>query len=238
MIDLHAHFLPGIDDGAQRSEESLALLQSAVNQGVTFLAATPHCTLHDTDDLNSFLYNREKAAGHVRKAAEEKGQQLPPFLLGAEVYLDNDISKFDNVESLCIEGTNIMLLEFPTGKITPKTFEWIYELTYRGVHPLIAHLDRYSDWEDKMEGLADIKVDYQLNASVMLSFFGRRLFTKLYARHRGFIISSDMHNTKTRPCNMADAHAAAVKKVGEKEAAALFGTNAEKLLKDGGCTAF
>ena len=35
MIDLHCHLLPAVDDGAQNLEESLAMAEKAVEQGIT-----------------------------------------------------------------------------------------------------------------------------------------------------------------------------------------------------------
>ena len=42
MVDVHCHILPGIDDGAADIQESLAMAQSAINDGVTHVVATPH----------------------------------------------------------------------------------------------------------------------------------------------------------------------------------------------------
>ena len=42
IIDVHAHILPGIDDGAANLEESCSLLERAVSQGIIGVVATPH----------------------------------------------------------------------------------------------------------------------------------------------------------------------------------------------------
>ena len=42
MIDLHCHLLPAVDDGAQSLEESLAMAEKAVEQGITHILCTPH----------------------------------------------------------------------------------------------------------------------------------------------------------------------------------------------------
>ena len=42
MIDLHCHLLPAVDDGAQNLEESLAMAEKAVEQGITHILCTPH----------------------------------------------------------------------------------------------------------------------------------------------------------------------------------------------------
>lgn len=42
MIDLHSHILFGVDDGAQTIEDSVAMAQAAVDEGITVIYATPH----------------------------------------------------------------------------------------------------------------------------------------------------------------------------------------------------
>ena len=42
MIDLHCHFLPGVDDGARTIEESMALVRVARDSGITAAVMTPH----------------------------------------------------------------------------------------------------------------------------------------------------------------------------------------------------
>ncbi len=42
LIDIHAHILPGIDDGARNIEESIEMAAMAVSQGIKTNIATPH----------------------------------------------------------------------------------------------------------------------------------------------------------------------------------------------------
>src|ERR1019366_7955580 len=41
-VDIHAHILPGIDDGPEGLEGSLAMARAAAESGTETLAATPH----------------------------------------------------------------------------------------------------------------------------------------------------------------------------------------------------
>ena len=43
MTDIHAHILPGIDDGAPDMAAALEMAAMAVESGVKTIVATPHC---------------------------------------------------------------------------------------------------------------------------------------------------------------------------------------------------
>ena len=42
VIDIHAHILPGIDDGSRDWDESRRLLEESYRQGIRYIIATPH----------------------------------------------------------------------------------------------------------------------------------------------------------------------------------------------------
>jgi len=42
MIDLHCHILPGIDDGPEMIEDSVAIARAAAASGTRTIIATPH----------------------------------------------------------------------------------------------------------------------------------------------------------------------------------------------------
>jgi protein-tyrosine phosphatase len=42
MVDMHSHVLPGIDDGAQTPQESIALIKKMMQLGIKKIIATPH----------------------------------------------------------------------------------------------------------------------------------------------------------------------------------------------------
>ena len=88
-IDLHAHVLPGVDDGAETLEASLMMLRMASEHGTKALAVTPHgAGVTKTQYLGKF--ERLKAA-----AARES---LPVKLFfGMEMMADGTL--FDRLQS-------------------------------------------------------------------------------------------------------------------------------------------
>ena len=51
MIDIHAHILPSIDDGARNASETFDMIREAEKNGITEIIATSHY-VKDKYDLN------------------------------------------------------------------------------------------------------------------------------------------------------------------------------------------
>ncbi len=231
MIDIHTHCHPGIDDGARNCDESRAMLEDSFSQGVIICVATPHCVAHNAADIENFINERDKAYKKLKKAMEPDACQYPEIRLGAEVYLDNDISKFENVKSLCISESPYMLTELPH-HIRPNLLaEWLYNLRLKGIKPIIAHIDRYENWKDIVSEIDSSACIYQINASRFLSFGGRGFIRRLKKYNDSPIVSSDMHNTTSRKCNMKKAYQKAFK-MGGGSADDMFGNTARKILQN------
>ena len=63
MIDLHNHILPGLDDGARTSEESIQMCRISYRDGVRTIVATPHT-------LGSYQNDRSAIVSKVRELNE------------------------------------------------------------------------------------------------------------------------------------------------------------------------
>ena len=230
MIDLHSHALPQIDDGAKNVETSIKMLRESFSQGVELCALTPHCVLHQPDNLDAFLAKRKESFELLQEKISQTNLLVPQLRLGAEVYFDNDISQYDGIEKLCIEGTNLLLVEFPMRNVSRHSYDWLYSLTLKGIRPLIAHVDRYQCYESFINDFSDLDVAYQLNAENFLSFFTRQHIKKILKYDEIFIVSSDMHNLEGRPSNMGPPFLRAEKMLGTEKAKKLFKKNAADLL--------
>ncbi len=204
MVDLHSHVLPNLDDGAKSVEESLAMLRDSFSQGVDLCVATPHCIIHRPGSISKFLERRQKSYDTLMSAIGDEA--LPKIILGAEVYMDHDINTHSDIEKLCIQDTPYMLIEFPMGERDKRSEEWLYNLTLKGVKPIIAHVERYPDYKEIIHEFASIDIRYQINASVFLSFGERRRLKELMKYPYKYCIGTDMHNTTSRKCNVAVAY--------------------------------
>src|SRR3989449_9207778 len=87
MVDLHCHILPGLDDGAATMEESVAMAESAIADGITHVVATPHSSNQYSFDF-----------AHVRQLREELQTKIGDRLkiaTGCDFHLNPE-----NLESL------------------------------------------------------------------------------------------------------------------------------------------
>ncbi len=211
MKDLHTHCLPNMDDGPKKVEDSIEMLCKSFEQGVTLCAATPHCILHKQTDIDVFLHKREKCFNRLKEAICAAQKQVPELILGAEIYFDNDISLYEDIEKLCLTGTNKILVEFPMTSYHKQYADWLYNLNLKGIIPIIAHIDRYPFWKDVIEGISDLQIIYQLNATRILTIGGRRFIKGILNYDTYCIFSSDMHDPVKRTTRMGDAYAKAKK---------------------------
>lgn len=230
MTDLHTHILPGVDDGAQSMDEALAMLHMQAQQGVNVVALTPHF-YKNRESVDDFLNRRELA--WTQLLAATKDQECPELVLGAEVAWMPDITEWPELESLCYQGTKMLLVELPIFPWTADVFNSLYNLEgRRGVMPIIAHVERYFHYQKKNDIERLLKMGYpiQVSAKALSKFSLRKKALKLLELYEGLLIS-DCHNLQNRVPNLGDAMKIVEKKLG-RQASKEFAEITDALLTD------
>jgi len=206
MVDIHSHVLPGIDDGAPDVETSIRMLRQSKENGVETVIATSHCYIKHEDDIKIFLKKREESYKALVNAMEKCDEELPDVKLGCEVNLSRDISKFDLLEKLCVEGTDYILIEMPYNYWDEVLFDAIYYITLRKMKPVMAHIERFFRHSNKFESLLDLDIFYQINADSVLEPKMNRFMSASFKNEIVKFIGSDMHNTEARPTQILKAY--------------------------------
>ncbi|MEG2021235.1 MAG: CpsB/CapC family capsule biosynthesis tyrosine phosphatase [Oscillospiraceae bacterium] len=226
MIDLHCHILPGIDDGAKNVVDSLELISMELSQNIDKLVFTPHFNI-DQIPLQDFLQRRGAALDLLLDAATAKGFELPQYKCAAEVYLTPKLLEAD-LKSLCIEGTDYMLVELPADYYRQWTQDVLYNIRMEGITPILAHVERYeyfSEAPDKLYKLICEGALAQANASTIIKHNAKQVLT--YLKHNMVhVLSSDTHSIAKRPPLLGPAMAVVRKKVGDACADMLMDTAA------------
>lgn len=207
VIDFHSHVLPGIDDGSDSLEESIALLRMEAEQGITHVVATPHF-YPQHDNPERFLRRRKEAELRLREEMV-KHDGLPELSIGAEVYFFSGISESDIVNQLTIDEKRCILLEMPQSPWTDRMYREMENIRSRqGLIPIVAHVDRYIS-PFRTHGiparLEQLPVLVQANASFFLRGSNRSMAIRMLKNHQIHLLGSDCHSVDVRPPRLGEA---------------------------------
>ena len=235
MIDLHCHILPGIDDGPASLDVSLAMARCAAQDGITFIACTPHIYpgLYENDRRGI-----EAAVQAFRVELAEAGIQLQ-LGAGADTHLAPDLLdslRAGRVPTLC--GSRYLLLEPPHHVAPPRFDESMFGLMAAGYVPIITHPERLSWIETHYSVFTDLVhrgAWMQLTAGSLTGRFGRRpryWAERMLDEGLVHIVATDAHHIEKRPPLLAEGRDAAAVRVGEAEATHLVLTRPQGVLED------
>lgn len=214
MTDFHSHILPGVDDGSKSIEESLLMLELLSNQGINRVVATPHFYAND-ESVEEFLERRQKAFDLI----SESSTVIPQVVQGAEVKFYDGISRLKDLKSLCIQGTNLLLLEMPFNKWTEYTVRELIDISSDGrVTVVLAHFDRYLSFQksDVWYRILDSGILLQMNADYINNFFSRQKALSFFKKGAVHFIGSDCHNMNNRVPEIGKAIDILEKKLGNQ----------------------
>jgi len=212
MIEIHAHLLPGLDDGPETIEESLDLARAFLQQGVRHVVATPHVFPGRFDNSIAEIQQALKA---FQLVMAEQGLPLALSMAG-EVRLSEHVITLFEEQALPFLGEDAgyktLLLEMPDGQIPVGTDKLISWLLARGVRPVIAHPERNRAVRDNPQLGLDLVQQgcaLQLTAGALLGQFGAKVQQAaefLIAENAVSAIASDAHNVTNRAPCMRHAH--------------------------------
>jgi protein-tyrosine phosphatase len=236
MIDIHNHMLPAVDDGAKNEDMALSMLKEAVRQGVNHLVLTPH--LYEADII--------KGTGEW-KAKIEKGKQTVYELIKAhdlplEVTVAAEVRYQDMLPIILEEldvliGEKYLLLEFAFHSVPNNLERIIYEITRKGIIPIIAHPERIKPWQrdpKRLEELINMGCPTQLDIGSFLGSLGpntEKLANFLFDRDAVHLVGSDSHNIEARPLYSKPGYDWLSERYGFEYADLLLKKNPEKILR-------
>jgi protein-tyrosine phosphatase len=225
MIDIHCHILPGLDDGPEGIEESLAMAESAIADGITHVVATPHSS-------SSFVFDYER----VRQLREQLQEQIGCRLTLAtgcdfHVNLENLVALRADAPRFCINQRSYLLVEFSEFAIPPSTDRTMHEMQLMDVRPVVTHPERNAIVHAQPGRLAAwvrMGCFVQVTGGSLTGNFGSRAqqdALRWIGEGLVHFVASDAHNTRRRPLKLQAAYEVVRKRFGEEKARALFVEN-------------
>ena len=232
-IDIHSHVIPGIDDGARNEAIALEMLAIAKKNGTGHIIATPHYVYGNT--RYGFATIIEKC-NSLNGLAASAGIDITVYP-GCEVFITPElIELYEQGLIGTLADSRYMLVEFPMMSIPPYTDNVLYELQLKGITPIIAHPERYSEIQRKpelLEAYIDRGILIQVNSGSITGSYGRQLKkTVMRLIKEGYVhfIASDAHSNDKRNPDMNKAAAIVEKKFGTKMRDNLFALNPLKIV--------
>ena len=200
MIDLHAHILPGVDDGPPTTEAALEMARTAVAAGTRAIATTSHVGNVLNVEPEQIRHGRETLA--ARLAYEGIDLEL---LAGGEIAHDRlpDLDD-DTLRTLTLGGGSYLLLECPFAPVGDGLEPLVEDLHERGFEVLLAHPERSASFQ-RDPGLLAALVDQgalaQVTVGSLTGHFGgvpQRAARLMVREGLVHVLASDAHDAVHR----------------------------------------
>jgi protein-tyrosine phosphatase len=231
-VDLHSHWIAGIDDGARSPEEGVAMLRGLGDLGFSLVIATPHMRPGLFDNRRADL----EAAYHRMEPVLSAERELPAVDLSSEHYFDDVVfGRIMNNEALPYPGGRAILLEFYEMDFPRSVEQRLFDIKVRGLLPVIAHPERYQAiWKrpDTLERLVELGAAALLDTAALTGKYGRRprrCAEELLRRGLYHAACSDAH--RPSDCEQVQAGMRFIEKnYGSEELTLLFDSGPRSLL--------
>ncbi|MBQ8849086.1 MAG: hypothetical protein IJ011_01980 [Clostridia bacterium] len=188
IIDFHTHILPCADhgsDGINTSREQIALINDA---GVSTAVLTPHFYPH-RHTVAGFTENVSAAAEALISGTDRR----PRLCIGAEVLYCDGIEDMEGLETLCIRGTNILLLELPKSEWSKGLLYEVRRLSSKYT-VVLAHIDRYlPDKAEELKRLLSYGALAQINTASLFNVVSRICVSPFVESGQIYAVGSDLH---------------------------------------------
>lgn len=209
MIDIHAHILPGLDDGARNMNDSLEMAELALKSGVHTIVATPHANTGGYFDEYDIEEYRESLR-EFRYALDQEDLPLT-VLSGMEIFTTDQVPDLvKKKELISINHSLYFLMEFPFSIQWEEMGRLLTDAIDIGMIPVIAHPERYGCVQEFPQEILRWRKRgclIQVNRGSVFGKFGRRAkecVDILLDHHLVTCIASDAHKPYERTTFMAD----------------------------------
>ena len=192
-IDIHSHLLPGIDDGAQTIDDTLFLVDSLKNIGISNFITTPHIFSGFWDNTKDKIQALE---------VETNSNNNTSFKAAAEYLMDDHfVSLFQKGEILTLKD-NYVLVEMSYLNPPIQLFDIIFDLQVAGYKPVLAHPERYTFYHNSFDQYLKLKNAgclFQINLPSTVGYYGKEVAQaaeKLLKKGLIDFVGTDVHHKK------------------------------------------
>ncbi|GAC1419406.1 MAG: capsular polysaccharide biosynthesis protein [Flavisolibacter sp.] len=200
--DMHSHLIPGIDDGSQDIETSLALIKGLSAFGLKKLITTPHVLSEMYPNTSQQI---TQGLGILREACLKEGIDIA-LNAAAEYFIDETLEEELNKKAnLLTFYSNHILVEFSMITAPMDLQKILFEMQIHNYQPVIAHPERYiylASNKTLFEDLKDSGCMFQLNLLSLVGFYGasvKDLAEYLIRKNMYDFAGTDLHSLRQLP---------------------------------------
>ena len=225
FVDIHCHLLPGLDDGAGTMDDSLAMAEMAVADGIQTVVATPHQLGANAGNSAEAI---RRATVRVQEAIDRR--RLPLRVLpGADVRIEPDLAtriRRDEVVTLADRRRHV-LIELPHEVWFPLD-RLLAEFKNSGLTAILSHPERNTAIRRQPRVLGPLVQQgclMQVTAGSLTGSFGaaaEKVACWMVEQGLVHLVATDAHNVRGRPPLLRPAFQRVVDLAGEATAVELF----------------
>ena len=170
-VDIHSHLIPGIDDGSQTMDQTIAMLAKFQELGYKKVITTPHVM---SDSFPNTSENILAGLADVRAEIKNVGLTIE-IDAAAEYYFDETFVAKIKAKDLLTFGDNYVLLEFAFHSPPQYIDQMFFELQSRGYRPVVAHFERYMYYLGKIDRAIEWRqkgINIQININSLSGHYG------------------------------------------------------------------
>lgn len=206
MVDFHSHILYGVDDGSKNIDMSRMMINAAIEDGTTIIAATPHFI----KDIYETPIDEYKEKFETLKSEYKSKIEIIP---SQEIMINKELEK--DLKSGRVFGynnTKTILVEFNLFYYPLYAERIFYNLIKDGYKIILAHPERNKALRDDpslIYHLIDLGLYCQVNSGSLDGIFGesiQKFAEKLVRKNLIHVVGSDAHSNRTRNTKISNAY--------------------------------
>lgn len=193
-VDIHNHFIPGIDDGAANAGATDALINRFCEAGGSRSISTPHI-------LGEVWPNTHASIDNAYQTISPEARKVITQYAAEYMIVDHFNSLLEETDLLCIASKHV-LIELSYFAPPDNLYDILFRLLLKGYQPVLAHPERYTYFRKNAGEFDKLKKSgclFQLNLLSLTEHYGRNVNqTARYLLDMGMydFCGTDAHRTE------------------------------------------
>lgn len=199
-VDMHSHILPGIDDGAQDIEDSIAIIKGLQTKfGFSNFRVTPHVLGGVWENSSTSI---KETATYLQQELVKRGMESINIHPAAEYLMDSFFTDLLGKDDILPLKDKYVLVEMSFLNPPINLKDIIFQIQVKGYTPVLAHPERYLFYHNdfnQYKSIVDSGCLLQLNLFSLADHYGKhvtKIAHKLLKNNMYTYVGTDIHKQR------------------------------------------